>query len=249
MSEGNIPVSVVMRSYNDAELLPRTLKALDEQQGVDVELIVIESASTDNSLDILEQHGVDVMEQLKPGGYKSSLVLNRGAFLAANELVAFVNSDAILLDPLSLRRLADAILADEEMAGSFGRQVVREDADVMTRLDYYIAFEHRELMGKARDNMSLVVSMVRKSVWQDIPFDERLTFAEDAVWTHDVNRAGYRTAYVPDATAEHSPQLYLGAALSATLRRFYCICGDAGRASSEQCSVRCLDSVCKTGGG
>ena len=32
---GNIQVTVVMRSYNDARLLPRTLAALDAQQGVD----------------------------------------------------------------------------------------------------------------------------------------------------------------------------------------------------------------------
>ena len=49
-----IPVTVVMRSYNDADLLPRTLAALDRQQGVMIELIVIESASTDNSLEIMK---------------------------------------------------------------------------------------------------------------------------------------------------------------------------------------------------
>ena len=54
-----IPVTVVMRSYNDADLLPRTLAALDRQVGVLIELIVIESASTDHSLEILEKYGPD----------------------------------------------------------------------------------------------------------------------------------------------------------------------------------------------
>ena len=44
MSAARIPVTVVMRSYNDAALLPRTLAALDAQQGVELKLFVYESA-------------------------------------------------------------------------------------------------------------------------------------------------------------------------------------------------------------
>jgi rhamnosyltransferase len=204
MIEMSIPISVVMRSYNDAALLPRTLAALDAQEGVEIDLIVMESASTDNSVALFEQHGFAEMHHIAPGAYTSSLVLNRGVFLAQHELVAFVNSDAVLTDPRSLRRLVDALMDDEQVAGVFGRQVVRPDADVMTRLDYFTAFEHREWMGNMESSMSLVVSMLRKSVWQEIPFDERLTYAEDAVWTQAVQQAGYRTQYVKDAVAEHS---------------------------------------------
>ena len=203
--ESNIPISVVMRSYNDAKLLPRTLAGLEMQEGVDVQLIVMESASTDDSLKRFETYGeVDILERLAPGSYKSSIVLNRGVFLAEHELVAFLNSDAILTDPLSLRRLADAIRLGNKVAGAFGRQLPRPNADAMTKLDYYIAFDNREWMGEFADAMSLVISMVSKSVWSQVPFDERLTFAEDAVWTREVHKLGYQTVYVEEATAEHS---------------------------------------------
>ena len=143
MSEsGDIPITVVMRSYNDAPILPRTLESLDSQEGVDVTLFVYESASTDGSQEIFEEHGYDYIYHLEPGEYRSSKVLNDGAERSENELVAYVNSDAIMTEALSLRRLADAILTEEKVCGAFARQTVRPDADPMTRVDYHVAFDN-----------------------------------------------------------------------------------------------------------
>ncbi len=199
-----IPVTVVMRSYNDAPLLPRTLAGLDAQVGVDVTLFVFESASTDGSKEIFEAHGYDRIVHLEPGSYHSATVLNQGTEWATTELVAYVNSDAVMLHERVLRQLADAILSDARCAGAFAKQVVRGDATIMTKLDYEAAFERRHELGEFSDHMSLVTSMVRRSVWQEQPFDVSLTFAEDYVWSSRVKAKGYRLAYVPQAVVEHS---------------------------------------------
>jgi GT2 family glycosyltransferase len=144
------------------------------------------------------------MVELEPGTYHSATVLNQGTEWAESELVAYVNSDAIMMDDLVLRRLADEILQSSTIAGAFARQIPRPDANRMTRLDYFTAFEHREELGIFHDHMSLVCSMVRKSVWKKLPFDPALTFAEDFVWSEGVHRLGYRTKYVPTAVVEHS---------------------------------------------
>ena len=200
-----IPVTVVMRSYNDAPLLPRTLAALDAQEGVDVTLFVYESASSDGSKEIFEEHGYDYIHHLKPGEYRSSKVLNDGTERSKDELVAYVNSDAVMTEPKTLRRMADAILADEKICGAFARQTVREDADPMTRVDYHVAFDNRHELGEpAASWMSLVCSMVRRQAILDNKFDDALTFAEDAVWSQMMMDKGWKTAYVEDAVAEHS---------------------------------------------
>jgi len=203
--KAKIPVTVVMRSYNDAALLPRTLRALDEQEGVVVTLFVFESASRDDSKAILAAHGCDWIRHLDPGTYRSSKVLNEGVARAETELVAFVNSDAILIGRNVLRRLAEAVLADDRRAGAFARQIVRPEAKAMTRVDYHVAFDNREQLGaRAEAWMSLVCSMVRKAAVEEVPFDEALTFAEDAVWSQTMIDRGWRTAYVPEAIVEHS---------------------------------------------
>ncbi len=199
-----IPVTVVMRSYNDAPLLPRTLSALDAQRGVEVRLAVFESASSDGSPEIFEAHGYARMTSLKPGEYRSSKVLNLGVREADTEVVCFLNSDAVLEGDGVLRALAERLLAKGDTAGVFARQVVRADAGFLTRLEYEQAFDRRAELGRAARWMTLVCSAVRRSVWEQVPFDERLTFAEDAVWSEAVMALGYETVYVADAAAEHS---------------------------------------------
>jgi rhamnosyltransferase len=199
-----IPITVVMRSYNDAALLPQTLGALDAQEGVTTTLLVFESASSDGSKEIFERHGYDRIVHLDPGTYHSASVLNQGTEWAETELVAYVNSDAIMMSRHVLRRLADAILADERCGGAFCKQIVRPDATPMTRLDYFIAFENRHELGAYADKMSLVCSMIRRSAWLTNRFDPALTFSEDYVWSHRAQLQGWRLCYVPDAVVEHS---------------------------------------------
>lgn len=204
MAEDLHPVTVVMRSHNDATLLPHTLGALDAQEGVDVTLFVFESASTDGSKRLFEEHGYDRIVHLEPGAYHSATVLNQGTDWAETELVAYLNSDAILMSRRVLRLLADAILADERCAGAFCRQIPRSGASVMTRLDYFTAFENRRELGVFADKMSLVCSMIRKRAWIGNRFHTALTFAEDYVWSHRAQQQGLRIRYVPEAVVEHS---------------------------------------------
>jgi glycosyltransferase involved in cell wall biosynthesis len=200
-----LAMTVVMRSYNDAALLPRTLAALRAQRGVRWKLIVFESASTDGSPAILEAFGPDRMERLEPGTYRSAAVMNRGAAWADTELIAYLNSDAIMNHDHVLRLLGDTVLADELCVGAFAAQTPRPEASALTRLDYHIAFARRhELGGEEAHWLSMVCSMIRRSAWLDLRFDERLTYAEDAVWSARQRERGRFIRFVPEASVEHS---------------------------------------------
>lgn len=49
-------VSVVMSVYNGAGSLPETLESILRQEGVDLEFIVVNDGSTDDSSQILEEY-------------------------------------------------------------------------------------------------------------------------------------------------------------------------------------------------
>jgi rhamnosyltransferase len=207
-----IPITVVMRSYNDAGLLPRTLAGLAAQQGVAWTLSVFESASTDDSPALLQRfiadHGGEAaghrFTALAAGSYRSSRVLNAGVRAATTELVVFLNSDAVLMGSAALLKLVEPFAADARLAGTFATQVERAGAAAVTRLDHEVAFRQRHRLGAAATWVSLVCSAIRRSAWDAVPFDERLTYAEDAVWSVHVARHGWRTRYVPEAVVEHS---------------------------------------------
>ena len=130
-------------------------------------------------------------------------MLNDGTERSKDELVAYVNSDAVMTEPKTLRQMAEAILADEKICGAFARQTVRADANAMTRVDYHVAFDNRHELGQpAACWMSLVCSMVRRSALMENPFDDALTFAEDAVWSQGMIEQGWKTAFVEDAVGK-----------------------------------------------
>ena len=108
-------VSIILRSYNDAALLPRTLAALHQQQGITYQLIVVESASTDNSPAILQAENPDYYLELPAGRYWSSTVLNNAMHFAKNDIVVFLNSDAVMMNDTVLWTLAHRLCTGRTM--------------------------------------------------------------------------------------------------------------------------------------
>lgn len=86
-------VTVIVPSYNHGAFLPATLDSIHEQTWPQIEVIVIDDGSTDDTLNILEpwrQRGVRVVQQAHLG---ASAARNRGIELASGEFIAFLDSD------------------------------------------------------------------------------------------------------------------------------------------------------------
>ena len=90
----DVPVSIIMRSYNEAWALRDTLPALCAQNYSNWELIVIDSGSTDGSVDLIRQSNPAHFVQIKPGEYNPSRVMNHGMQLARTDFGIFLNADA-----------------------------------------------------------------------------------------------------------------------------------------------------------
>src|SRR4026208_317065 len=87
-------VSIIMRSFNEGWALRETLPALKAQEYRNWELIVIDSGSTDGSVDLIRQAKPRHFIQIKAEDYNPSRVLNHGMELARGELAVFLNADA-----------------------------------------------------------------------------------------------------------------------------------------------------------
>lgn len=101
-------VSVLMAVYNAALYLQESIESLLGQTFTDFELIAIDDASTDNSLDILRQYAqqdarIKVISLRENGG--QGRARNEGLKIAQGEYVCFVDSD----DRLSHDALAEVV--------------------------------------------------------------------------------------------------------------------------------------------
>lgn len=196
-------ISIVMRSFNEAWALKETLPALAAQYYSNVELIVIDSGSTDGSQELIRAAKPAHFIQITPQEYNPSRVMNHGMSLAKADRVLFLNADATPQGPNWLRPLADALL-DEKVAACFGRQIPRPDCQAVFAYDYDRCFGPQRESAKWDHFFSMVSSGLRKDVWAQRGFREDLQYAEDDEYTRWCKAQGYEIHYVPESVAMHS---------------------------------------------
>jgi len=116
-------VTVVMLAWGDEPLLAEAVSAALASTGVDVDIIVVDNGSP--AVDAVR--GTDGVTVLSPGrnlGFAGGC--NLGASRASGDVVAFVNSDAIV-GPTALAALADALVGDVALVSGSVRLRGRPD--------------------------------------------------------------------------------------------------------------------------
>jgi len=196
-------VSVIMRSFNEAWALRETLPALRTQDYRNWELIVIDSGSTDGSVELICGANPRHFIQIEPHDYNPGRVMNLGMRLASGSLGIFLNADATPQGTNWLRPLVTA-LADPQVAAVFGQQIPRLDCEAVYAHDYERCFGLNRESAIWEHFFSMASSGIRKDIWARRGFNEQLQYSEDDEYTRWCRAQGYRIAYVPESVAMHS---------------------------------------------
>lgn len=194
-------VTVIVRTYNSQWVIDQALASLMAQKNVEIELMIVDSGSTDATLEMVS-HYEHTFIAIAPGTYFPGKVLNQAVEAAKTEIVVFINSDVVLLDDYSMYNLIEP-LDNQNTVASFGRQVVRPEADLWVQHDYERAFPTQE---ESPDWMhySLPIAAMKKNAWEIQPFYTDAWGSEDTHWAVHIKNKGYEIAYVKEATAMHS---------------------------------------------
>ena len=196
-------VSIIMRSFNEGWALRETLPALRAQDYRNWELIVIDSGSTDGSMELLRHANPRHLVQILPHEYRPSRVLNLGMQLARSDLAVFLNADATPQNSSWLRPLVTA-LQDPHTAAVFGRQIPRPDCRAVYAFDYERCFGPNRESARWDHFFSMVSSGLRKDIWAQRGFLESMQYSEDDEYTRWCRAQGYRMVYRPESVVMHS---------------------------------------------
>ena len=196
-------VSIILRSFNEGWALRETLPALHAQDYPQWELIVIDSGSTDGSVDMIEQMSPRHFVRLAPHEYNPGRVLNHGMALSRSPIGIFLNADAAPQGRNWLRPLV-AALADPLVGAVFGRQIPRPHCHAAFSHDYERCFGPQRESARWAHFFSMASSGIRKDIWARRGFNERLQYSEDDEYTRWCVAHGYRVAYAPESVVMHS---------------------------------------------
>jgi rhamnosyltransferase len=190
-----------MRTKNSADTVHQALTALFSQDRRDFELVVVDSGSTDATLEIVRRFPCRV-RCLRPEQYYPGPVLNAAVEDAQSGIIVFQNSDVVPLNGGALSALV-APFADPAVKATFARQLPRPEAETWVRRDYETAFP---ASGEAPSWLpySLPFAAMRRNAWDQQPFYSDAWGSEDTHWGHRARQRGWQVRYVPESRVMHS---------------------------------------------
>jgi len=219
-------ISVVIPVKNGGADLVRCLDGIAGQRvDEDVEVVVVDSGSSDGSPERARQAGARVHE-IPASEFNHGRTRNLGAELAGGDVLVFTTQDAYPADESWLGALVSPLRGGGRIAGAYGRQLPHADATPPERyfLDFLYGPEPRvqRLRGVEEPTFettlfSNVNAALPRAVWQEYPFADDLIMSEDQEWSRRVLLAGFELVYEPRAAVFHSHAYTVASAF----RRFF----------------------------
>lgn len=206
-------ISVIIPVRDGGEDLRRCLDALDAQcTEQEVELVVIDSSSSDGSDEVARSHGARV-ETIPVAEFNHGATRNLGAELSGGDTLVFTSQDAYAENPDWLERLTRPLDDDADLAGVYGRQLPHHDATPPERffLDFLYGLRPRTQRASAPDELSMETTLfsnanaaIRRAAWEQFRFADDIIMSEDQEWATRALLAGWALRYEPEAAVRHS---------------------------------------------
>lgn len=193
-------VSIVIRAKNEERWIWRCLKAIRGQTLQPHEIIIVDNESCDATAQLAMRFGASKV--LHISGYSPGRALNVGTDAASGEFVCYLSAHCVPQSANWLEKLI-APMVSKDIAASYGRQLPLPFTHPNDKADLYAVFRNESRVQSTDGFMNNANSVIRKSVWESIQFDEDLSNIEDRVWGQSVVDQGWKIAYVADASVFH----------------------------------------------
>lgn len=192
--------SIVIRTRNEERWISQCLTAVYGQKCRDFDVIVVDNLSSDLTLKKVQKFpGVKIITCEK---YLPGKALNIGIRASQGDYIVCLSGHCIPVNDYWLANLSRN-LEDPEVAGAYGRQEPLSFSSDADKRDLLLVFGlDRQI--KTKDSFfHNANSIIRRDLWEKIPFDEKTTNIEDRIWAQQILKLGYKIIYDPEASVYH----------------------------------------------
>jgi len=193
--------SIIIRAYNEEKHISRLLEGIWHQTVKDVEIILVDSGSIDDTARIAESFGARIV-RIPSDEFTFGRSLNLGVQAATRDLVVIASAHVYPVYPDWLETLLRPF-QDEQVALTYGKQRGPEFAKYSEQQIFHQWYPDASKLRQETAFCNNANAAIRKSLWQKNPYDEKLTGLEDLAWAKWAKEQGYEIAYVADAEVIH----------------------------------------------
>jgi len=194
-------ISIVVRTYNEEQHIGRLLSGIMQQTVQDIEVILVDSGSTDATLSIANRYPVKVV-YLSPDEFSFGRSLNVGCQAARGKYLVFASAHVYPLYKDWLEQLI-APFTDPKVALAYGKQSGGDCTKFSEHQVFAKWFPNESNLYQKHTFCNNANAAIRRELWEQIPYDKELTGLEDLDWAKKAIAQGYHLAYVAEAEIVH----------------------------------------------
>lgn len=194
-------VSIIIRGKNEEDWLSLCLKSINNQTYSNFEIIYVDNESEDASIDIAKEYKVTKIKKIKkflPGN-----AINVGIKESCGKYIVILSAHCIPANIDWLKNLVKSISSRKKIAGVYGRQVPLNSTSSDDARDLLITFGNEDRIQKKDPFFHNANSIIKRSVWNKVNFDNHITNIEDRDWAKKVLNMGYEIKYDSSAMVYH----------------------------------------------
>ena len=196
--------SIVIRAYNEARHIGKLLKGIQQQTIKDVQVILVDSGSTDGTAEIAQKMGAEVVS-INPRDFTFGRSLNLGIEHARADRIVIASAHVYPLYPDWLEVLL-APLEDQRTALTYGKQRGNHSNHFSEHQVFRAWFPDDPRPVQKHPFCNNANAAIQRRLWELHPYDELIPALEDLAWAKWAQEQGYRLTYVPEAEIIHVHQ-------------------------------------------
>lgn len=199
-----IETSIIIRTFNEEKHIGRLLDSILNQNYGNWEIIIVDSGSTDRTLDIAKNYPTKIVK-IAPKDFSFGRSLNEGCRCAKGDYAVFASAHTYPVDNTWLHRIVSPF-EDPKIGMVYGRHIGTDTSKLSEETDFRAVFgtKSKILVEEAFGNNANAA--IRLALWKEIPYDEFLSGHEDIDWAKKIQARGFYVYYKADACLVHIHQ-------------------------------------------
>jgi glycosyltransferase involved in cell wall biosynthesis len=214
-------VSIIIPVYNSQDTLDLCLSAIYKSEVNDFEVLVVDDASTDSSIEIAKRYPCRLIELEENNG--AAVARNKGVKNSLGAVVVFIDSDIVVYPKAIGSLIRD--LESPHISGAVGLYSLENRYKNFLSQYKHMAVCFRDIMTDDvnQDSFKAAFVALKKEVFKDIFFDENFKRAsiEDIEFGRALIAKGFRFVLDKDIQVEHVKRFSLKTYFKSQYRRAY----------------------------